>query len=365
MKKLKCVFLTAIVGVMISSLSFAGIDDGLVAYYPFNGNANDSSGNGNHGTVHGATLTADRFGNANSAYNIIDTQFISLNNSTLNNRIDFTISCWIKFDIINSDVNMILGVANFSEDNEFNLFYDSPNNFGIDLKGTTYINFSGSVDVEDNNWHFVAFTRMDNLGILYVDNAKISEIIISNTIIKSAQNGVVLGQDQDCVGGCFEASQNLNGKLDDIRIYNRTLSDIEIFELYVRNNQPVANAGHNQVVCNEVCNGAVLDGRKSYDPNGEIVSYVWELKHRENSSYDITANGETPAIFNLEPGVYDTMLTITDDVNLTDTDEMILEVLDTCNTCSIMKGDLDGDGDVDGNDLLIFSQHYGTIPLTP
>ena len=42
--------------------------DGLVAYYPFNGNANDESGNGNHGTVNGATLTTDRDGNENSSY---------------------------------------------------------------------------------------------------------------------------------------------------------------------------------------------------------------------------------------------------------------------------------------------------------
>src|SRR5208283_222709 len=42
--------------------------NGLVAWYPFNGNANDSSGNGYNGTVVGATFTADRFGKANSAY---------------------------------------------------------------------------------------------------------------------------------------------------------------------------------------------------------------------------------------------------------------------------------------------------------
>jgi hypothetical protein len=44
------------------------VSNGLVAHYPFNGNANDESGNGNHGTVHGAKLTQDRFGNPNSAY---------------------------------------------------------------------------------------------------------------------------------------------------------------------------------------------------------------------------------------------------------------------------------------------------------
>lgn len=42
--------------------------NGLVAWYPFNGSANDESGNGNNGTVNGANLTTDRDGNANSAY---------------------------------------------------------------------------------------------------------------------------------------------------------------------------------------------------------------------------------------------------------------------------------------------------------
>ena len=49
------------------------LKEGLVAYYPFNGNANDYSGNGHNGTVTGATLTTDRFGNPNSAYSLIQT----------------------------------------------------------------------------------------------------------------------------------------------------------------------------------------------------------------------------------------------------------------------------------------------------
>jgi hypothetical protein len=40
----------------------------LIASYSFSGNATDESGNGNDGIVYGATLTTDRFGNANSAY---------------------------------------------------------------------------------------------------------------------------------------------------------------------------------------------------------------------------------------------------------------------------------------------------------
>ena len=67
-----------------------------VAYYPFNGNANDESGNGNHGTIHGATLTADRFGNANSAYSFEWNDYIEVNNPL--SLQSFTISVWFEFN---------------------------------------------------------------------------------------------------------------------------------------------------------------------------------------------------------------------------------------------------------------------------
>lgn len=56
--------------------------NGLVGYWPFNGNTVDASGNGHNGTVHGATLTTDRFGNANSAYEFVLTRkdYIELDN---------------------------------------------------------------------------------------------------------------------------------------------------------------------------------------------------------------------------------------------------------------------------------------------
>lgn len=62
--------------------------NGLVAYYPFNGNANDESGNGHHGTVNGATLTSDRNDVQNSSYSFdgLD-DYISINSN--NNQLDF------------------------------------------------------------------------------------------------------------------------------------------------------------------------------------------------------------------------------------------------------------------------------------
>ena len=72
---------------------------GLIAWYPFDGNASDKSGNGNHGTVNGATLGTDRHGNLSRAY-IFDgvDDFIGLpQDKLLDGAEDATISVWFKF----------------------------------------------------------------------------------------------------------------------------------------------------------------------------------------------------------------------------------------------------------------------------
>ena len=76
------------------------LTNGLVVYYPFNGNAKDASGNGNDGTVEGAILTADRFDNANSAYYFTGTNSDILVPETLfaATNAAWTVSLWITFD---------------------------------------------------------------------------------------------------------------------------------------------------------------------------------------------------------------------------------------------------------------------------
>ena len=77
---------------------------GLIAYYPFNGNANDESGNGNHGTVNGATLSSDRLGSSNSAYAFEQNDFIDVPASdSLNKDGPHFISLWVKMDKFPTD----------------------------------------------------------------------------------------------------------------------------------------------------------------------------------------------------------------------------------------------------------------------
>jgi len=100
--------LVLVLSIMISGAVNASLTDGLIAYYPFNGNANDESGNGNHGTVYGATLTEDRFGNNNKAYLFTNNSYIDIGNSPDLNVIaigDFSMSGWVSLDSIGGSWN--------------------------------------------------------------------------------------------------------------------------------------------------------------------------------------------------------------------------------------------------------------------
>ena len=70
--------------------------NGLVGYWPFNGNANDQAPNGNNGTVNGASLTTDRFENVNSAYNYDGGDVITIPHNSSLNTYPITVSVWIK-----------------------------------------------------------------------------------------------------------------------------------------------------------------------------------------------------------------------------------------------------------------------------
>jgi hypothetical protein len=81
---------------------------------------------------------------------------------------------------------------------------------------------------------------------------------------------------------------------------------------------PVANAGPDQIVYDRV----ILNGTQSYDPDGEIIHYQWQLNHRENPAYNTSAEGSNPTVQHLQKGFYHVILTVTDNDNLIDRDFM-------------------------------------------
>lgn len=96
--KSKNIVTLAMMGMLLATgATFADLSTGLVARYDFGGNANDLSGYGNDGTVHGAALTVDRFGNANSAYGFdgVDDYIRVPDAPQLNGMNSLTLSVWV------------------------------------------------------------------------------------------------------------------------------------------------------------------------------------------------------------------------------------------------------------------------------
>jgi hypothetical protein len=184
----------------------------LVAYYPFNGNANDESGNGNHGTVSGATLVDDIFGNANSAYyfdgidDIITTQ---QEHFAENNHISVSLLVKVPgpstgYFVMCSDFGVAQAFSNCS--------------FAISLPDTN----SARGALTYNEWqHFVGTYDGDTIRA-YMNGLLVDEISWPGTL---SDPGRVLTY------GYFN-NDYWEGHLDEVRIYNRDLAHSEIIGLY-------------------------------------------------------------------------------------------------------------------------------------
>ncbi len=193
--------------------------NGLVGWWPFNGNANDESGNGNHGTVNGATLTSDRNGKTNSAYRFDGKSFISSNQNNFpignNSR---TVSCWFKLEKEDLNFKMILSYGNYSASNLFAIgFYQKTNEFYF----SNHSNALFKRKLNLNQLYNITITYNGSDYILYIDGVYVtSEKAITNT----TSGFFYIGKDPG--GG------NFIGLIDDIAIFNRALTQEEITALY-------------------------------------------------------------------------------------------------------------------------------------
>ena len=201
--------------------------NGLLAYYPFCGNANNAMGTGNNGTIYNATLTTDRFGNSNSAYNFNGTNaYIDFGSNTSigpTSTIPISISLWVS---AGASGNVISKYTNLDASRSYFLFGRSANGYSWIGNGTNpYINNSG---VSDAAWtHYVLVSAAGS------NNSKVYRngvLIATGTLaLNSTMQAVSLLVGK--VGASFPGF--LNGKVDDVFIYNRILSATEIQNLYL------------------------------------------------------------------------------------------------------------------------------------
>jgi len=220
------------------------LQNGLVGYWPFCGNANDESGNGNDGTVNGATLTTDRFGNANSAYDFdgVNDYIEVLNSTDFDLNKEFTIQLWINGDEVTGSSTSTEGSNLIPLISKWYSTGSPVNSYLLSIQSTSLVGrfaqLGSSSDISTTvtpnglqigKWYSVSFIKDNNTIRLYIDGVEVSSNIIGDISIQNSSNNLFFGNWFYHLNNTYKT---FNGRLDDISIYDRALSTSEIQQLH-------------------------------------------------------------------------------------------------------------------------------------
>jgi hypothetical protein len=203
----------------------ADLTTGLVAHYPFNGNADDESGNGNHGTVYDAILTNDRFENPNSAYTFGVNRAIQIPNSnSLQIENQITMAGWIKCTSSYYYYESIFCKGHTSSmESPYALLLNNQS-IALLLDRTEYYSLS---PVPSNQWVHIAITWNGSQIYFFINGEKDASMPIHSSPLSTSTGDFMIAKDPPGVTEWF------NGDLDDMYLYNRALSETEIQSLYL------------------------------------------------------------------------------------------------------------------------------------
>lgn len=207
------------------------LQSGLVLYLPFNGNLNDLSGNNNHGINVGATLTSDRFGVANQAYAFTSAnkQYIRVPHST---SIDvtgtsMTISVWIKPNWpVSGGPMQIVSKAQNTAERKLGMYTGAATHFGYELRTSAGLTdgswaCGASCTLQANVWQHLVISYNGSQQKWY----KNGQLLYSKN-----WSGSIVSTNTALTIGCFadQIQSFFNGSIDEVRLYNRVLSDAEV-----------------------------------------------------------------------------------------------------------------------------------------
>ena len=230
MQKSLLVVLLVFFSILVNSQIPSNIPtNGLVAYWGFSGNANDSSGNNFNGTNNGAILTTDRFGNANSAYSFNGTSsYIAVPHNATFNMQKATWNVWVKINAASTGNGYYIFGKRDNAQHHVN-FYESLGAGRAIIGWTTNQASSvGTINIT-GSWHLISMTYDQTLSTnnlksyldgVYYQSATVQPFSFLNGDIRFG------------IEANFNYWQPLNGLIDDASIYNRVLTQTEIQQLF-------------------------------------------------------------------------------------------------------------------------------------
>jgi hypothetical protein len=355
--KLKSILLTALATISLATATMAQVPNyvptnGLVGWWPFNGNANDESGNGNNGTVNGATLTTDRFVNINAAYNFNGTSdFISvMDNSSLDLLTNqYTLSVWFKIPDyspcpsipngsgVSDDSRTLISKPRNSgwADGSINITYNPgfPYDTTLATGSWNIASVSSNTIPPLNTWTNVIATYNGSLMSIYIDGVLKNTISATGLLYQSSED-LYFGKAFNIVGNNWY--RWFKGQLDDIGIWNRALTQQEIEALY-----NASNCANNTTITpqtNSLTTGSTATFTATTSDSNP--SYVWQSNYGQgfqtlnNFGNYSGVNTSSLNIANVQLSEHNQPIrVISTSGNCIDTSNVaIINILDTCIT---------------------------------
>ena len=312
--------------------------EGLISWYPFNGNANDESGSGNNGTLSGATLDLDRFGNLNSSFSFNgSTDYIAFNLGSIENKLPAnsasTSSVWIKTEDLQGPIISLQGTGGYTYNLHIGTLSDvvkSSGDYGMMIRDNCcgIGNYKWGSNVVNNNWHMITIVRSSNGTLkLYKDgvldatgnSGSSGELIFTPTKMAfGADLDWIILSKEGC-GSCNTVDdQYFEGLLDDVGIWNRALTETEIIELYSGGDTP-PKSGLDPTLTITARNdsGVVLDSTISND--SQVVLTFTTSQATTNFTVDdiLVTNGTLSNFTAISSTIYTTNLTPLNDGSIT------------------------------------------------
>jgi len=267
--------------ILLVSFQLSLLAQDPVANYPFNNNANDISGNGYHGTVHGATITADRFGNANAAYSFDGTNDYINTNSTFDFQ-ERSVCVWAKAYSTAAKCNVLVQDDVALTYGSFELQFKNSNisgNAGGDGENLIFTNY------QNVHWYFIILIKTPSGTKYYVDNQQ------TNSGTGSSGGSATYPNPNLLIGINRSLSDNyFLGEIDDILIYDYAIDENQIDSLYHLGNWamsvPETNSFSFNVFPNPTSNNIIIETKENttlhvFDINGKLL---YETKLTERTS---------------------------------------------------------------------------------
>ncbi|NJL74532.1 MAG: choice-of-anchor C family protein [Saprospiraceae bacterium] len=311
------------------------LDKGLVAYYPFNGNSNDASGNNNNGTVKGATLTTDRFGTANRAYDFDGlNDYIELNRG-LNLAKTYTVSAWVKLRKVQNEYHTVIAKYETSRYGPyyFGTYSNKAEIWISDGQGGHKDHITEPIEI--GKWEHLTWVGNETQASIYINGQKIGTYQVplmtqNNDLVTIGRQALYLPQNNDYA--------SLDGQIDDLRLYNRAFKDCEVEALYNserENSDLCANFGFATIYSPtslETCNNQLY----SVNPTGGKTPYTYKW-----------SNGSTEEfIGGVAPGNYSVTVTDANNCSIDTTIAVIANELPTIAVNSKTSANCTGGGAV-------------------